>query len=60
MREPVKTVLHTNIWKIDSLWEFAVRHRKLKWVLCDNLDEWDWVGGGTEFQEGRGHMYAYG
>ena len=42
------------------LWEFAVRHRKLKWVLCDNLEEWDWVSGGMEFQEGRGHTYAYG
>ena len=25
---------------------------ELKPGLCDNLEEWDWEGGGKEFQEG--------
>ena len=28
-------------------------------VLCDNLEGWDWVGGGREVQE-RGCVYTYG
>ena len=38
--------------KIDDQWEFAVCLRELKLGLCDNLETWDWVGGGREVQEG--------
>ena len=40
------------IYKIDSQWEFAVWHKELNLVLCDNLEGWDGVGGGGEVQEG--------
>ena len=36
--------------KIDSLWELAIKHRKLNSVLCSDLDGWD--GGRQEVQEG--------
>ena len=44
------------VCEIDSQWGFAVWLRKLKLVLCDNLEEWD----GEEGSRGRGHMYTYG
>ena len=36
--------------KIDSKWEFAVRHRELSLVFSDHLEGWDGVGdgGGSE------------
>ena len=37
---------------MDSQWDFAVWHRELNPVLCDNLEGWDGVGGGMEVQEG--------
>ena len=42
------------ICKIDSQQEFAVWLRKLKQGLCINLEGWDGVGDGTEFQNGGG------
>ena len=38
--------------KIDSQREFAVWLRKLKQVLCINLEGWDGEGDGREFQKG--------
>ena len=29
-----------------------MRHRELNPELCDNLEEWDGMGGGSEVQEG--------
>ena len=43
--------------QIDSQWEFALWCRELKLLLCDNLEGWDGVGGGTR---GRGHVYTCG
>ena len=43
---------YITICNIDSQWEFAVWLRELKLGLCDNLEGWDGVGGGREFQEG--------
>ena len=40
------------ICKTDSQWEFAVCLRKLKQVLCINLERWDGEGDGREFQKG--------
>ena len=40
--------------KLDSQWEFALRCRELKLVLCDHLEGWDGVGGGKEAQDGGG------
>ena len=40
--------------KLESQWEFALRCRELKLVLCDNLEGWDGVGGGKEIQDGGG------
>ena len=42
----------TNIYKIDIQWEFAVRLRKLKLGLCNNLEGCDGEGDGREAQEG--------
>ena len=45
-------------WKLtickidDSQWEFAVWLRKLKQVLCINLEGWDGEGDGREVQKG--------
>ena len=39
--------------KIDSWWEHAIKHRRLSWMLCDNLDGWDMVGEGGP--RGRGY-----
>ena len=38
--------------KTDYQWEFAVRLRELKWGLCNNLEGWEGVGGGSEVQDG--------
>ena len=38
--------------KIDSQQEFAVSLRKLKQVLCINLEGWDGEGDGREVQKG--------
>jgi len=43
---------YTTICKIDSQWEFAVWLRKLKQVLCINLEGWDGEGNGREVQKG--------
>ena len=50
--------IYITICKIDSKWEFAVWHRELNLVLCDNLEGWDgrWKGSSG----GKGHMYTYG
>ena len=45
--------IYITICKIDSQWEFAVGHRQLRLVLCDNLEGWDWEADGREFQEGE-------
>ena len=46
---------HGNIYitecKIDSQWEFAIKHRELKLVLCDDLEGCDGVGGRSKVQE---------
>ena len=42
---------HT-LTNINSQWEFAVWLRELKWGLCNNLEGWEWAGGGREIQEG--------
>ena len=44
------------ICKIDSQWEFAIWHRKLKQGLCINLEGWDGEGEGRELQKG-GDLY---
>ena len=41
------------VCKIDSQWEFAVGHRELNLVLCDNLEGWE------ASSRGRGHRYTY-
>ena len=43
---------YITICKIHSQWEFAVWLRKLKQVLCINLEWWDEVGDGREVQKG--------
>ena len=42
---------YITICKIDRQWEFAVWLRKLKQVLCINLEGWDEEGDGREVQE---------
>ena len=44
--------IYTNICKIDSQWKFSVWFSALKLGLCNNLEEWERVGGEREFQEG--------
>ena len=39
--------------QIDSQWEFALWLRKLKQVLCINLEEWDGEGDEREGQKGE-------
>ena len=39
---------HMAVCKIDSQRVFAVGHRELKPVLCDNIERWDGVGAGRE------------
>ena len=48
---------YITIWKRDSMWEFAVWHRELKPVLCDNLRV-GWGRMGRKVTGGRGHMYT--
>ena len=38
--------------KIDSQWEFAIWLRKIKQGLCINLEGWDRMGDGRDFQKG--------
>ena len=49
---------YITIYKIDSQWEFAVCFRKLKQVLCVNLEGWGGEGDGRI--TGRGYMCTYG
>ena len=48
---------YITVYKIDSQQEFAVWLRKLKQRLCINLEEWDGVHVGREFQK-RGDVYT--
>ena len=49
--------VNITICKIESQWEFAVLHRELNLVLCDNLEGWDrWEMGGRFKREGT---YVY-
>ena len=43
---------YITICKIDSHWEFVLWLRKLEQGLCINLEGWDGVGYGREFQKG--------
>ena len=43
---------YTLLCNLDSQCEFAAKFRKLKPGLYNNLEEWDWVAGGREVQEG--------
>ena len=43
---------YITICKTDSQWEFAVGLRKLKQVLCINLERWDVEGYWREVQKG--------
>ena len=38
--------------EVDSQWEFAVWLREPKLGLCNNLEQWEWAGGGRKLQEG--------
>jgi len=42
---------YITICKIDSQWEFAVWLRKVKHLLCINLEEWDGEGDGRQVQK---------
>ena len=44
--------IYTTICKIGTQWEFDKRFGELKPTICNNLEEWDGVGGGREAQEG--------
>ena len=46
--------------KTDNQWEFAVWLREHKLGLCNNLEVWEGMGSGREFQEGEFHMHTYG
>ena len=43
---------YITICKIDSQWEFALWPRKPKQGLCINLEGWDRMGDGRDFQKG--------
>ena len=43
---------YITLFKIDSQWEFTMWLRKLKQVLCINLEGWDGEGDGREVQKG--------
>ena len=45
--------IYITICKIDSQREFVVWLRKLKQVLCINLERWDREGDGRVVQKGR-------
>ena len=47
---------YITIYKIDSQQEFAIWLRKLKQLLCINLEGWDWKGDGRKVQKG-GEIY---
>ena len=51
---------YITICKTDSQWEFAVWLRKLKQVLCINLEGWDEEGDGREVLKGGDNTYTYG
>ena len=50
---------YITIYKIDNQWEFAVWFRKLKQVLCINLEGVRWGGRWEGFSNRRGYMYIY-
>ena len=50
---------YITICKIDSQQEFAVWLRKLKQVLCVNLEGWDGEGDGREVQKGWIYVYLW-
>ena len=43
--------IHTIICKVDGQWKFSAWLRELNPGLCNNLEEWERVGGGREVQE---------
>ena len=43
---------YITLFKIDRQWEFAMWLRKLKQVLCINLEGWDGKGDGRKVQKG--------
>ena len=43
---------YITLFKIDRQWEFAMWLRKLKQVLCINLEGWDGKGDGREVHKG--------
>ena len=47
------------VCKIDSQRVFAVGHRELKPVLCDNLEGWGGVGGGRGFRREGTYVYLW-
>ena len=53
---------HGNIYnterKTESQWEFAVRHREINPVVCDNLQRVGWGGKREGGSRGRGHTYT--
>ena len=51
---------YITICKIDSQWEFAVRLRKVKHLLCINLEGWERGGRWEAGSKGRGYMCTYG
>ena len=53
---PLKFTHLFTICKIDGKWEFAVWHRELSLVLCDNLEGWDGMGDGRGVQEAGGNI----
>ena len=56
--ERVNMETYSTICKIDSQREYAVFLRKLKPVLCINLEGWDGEGEGGS-SKGKGYMYTY-
>ena len=45
------------MYKIDSWWKAAIKHRKFSLALTDDLEEWDErVEGGPRW---RGYVYIY-
>ena len=45
--------------KVDSQWGFAVWLRKLKQVICINLEGWDGEEDGREFQKSGVYVYLW-
>ena len=50
--------IYITICKIDSQREFAVWLRKLKQVLCINLEGWNGEGDGRKFQKGGSEIHV--